>query len=406
VTGPTWQCSACDTFNAPGAAVCVVCDTARGAGPAPAASGKGTPASGKAPSARKPPAAGKTAAKKTAAAGKASAKKPPAPRKAAARKATTARKTPAAGKPARPGKGTGTPLGSGRTAMPGSPVLPLGDDILSDPAAPGGIRVTPELAALLPELFHADGTLKPAVLADDPDATFTDLAAGVLGTTPPATPRRAPARSKPARTTRTARTTRSTGTAGAPRATATTEGDAAAGEPPAREVTRADEILGCGCLLVLVGAVVTAIVLLVMNWSAVRGFFTPGHHGRPAARATATASAKPTPTATVLAGTPCPAELTSLYAGGTGATLVAVYERADPHEEYAFCEDRSGTLHYFGRTVGKPFAGTPDTAKRIPGGFEVVYPATGTFDFHNGVLTEYEKGKKKWDDALTSRSAL
>jgi hypothetical protein len=262
------------------------------------------------------------------------------------------------------------------------------------------------MAALLPEVFRADGTARPEVLAGlfgadgrlKPEALedvdFAELVAAALAVPPPDVPTRRAGAAKPAATTR------STGTA-----SRTVKGDAATGTPgAAREVTRSDEILGCGCLLVLVGAVVTGIVLLIMNWSTVWGFFTPGHHGSPSGKATAPASA--TPTATVPAGTPCPPELTRLYSGGEGSGLVAVYERADPHEEYAFCEDRSGTLHYFGRTVGKPFSGAPDPAKRIPGGFEVTYPATETFDFHDGVLTAYENGKKKWDDELTSKSSL
>lgn len=128
----------------------------------------------------------------------------------------------------------------------------------------------------------------------------------------------------------------------------------AAAAPPAPEPTPGQTVFACGCLLVLVGALITGIVLLVLHWGAAWHAIGHRHHG---SDATAAVTAKPAPdarpTATVAPGTPRPKELVPLMpdGSGTGSVLLAVHIK-------------------------------------------------------DGHLTRYAEGVKKWSDPLTPHSAL
>lgn len=289
----TWQCGACDTYNHSGAVTCAVCETVRPATPPKAASAW--------------PAAAAAARKKPV---------PP------------SRKKPAPAPPPPPGK---------KAAEPAEPAETTG------PAAargPKSVRVSREIAALMPDVFHPDGTMRdraelPGFITAAP---FSDLLEELA---PPDSDGVLLRPSRPA-----ARTTP------APRRAA--PGPAAATAPPAPEPTPGQTVFACGCLLVLVGALITGIVLLVLHWGAAWHAIGHRHHG---SDATAAVTAKPAPdarpTATVAPGTPRPKELVPLMpdGSGTGSVLLAVHIK-------------------------------------------------------DGHLTRYAEGVKKWSDPLTPHSAL
>lgn len=336
MTAATWQCPACDTYNAARAAACTVCETAKPAAPVarPAAVARATPA-------RKPtPTAGK----------------PAAPRKPAA-----ARKPTPPAKPA-PGRDRVTSLAS--------------------------MRVSKDLAALMPDLFHPDGTPRRDLTGTTGKPYEDALARLLAGATPPE--HLAAYVPTPAKRATAPKST-------APKRAATPAPARTSPATPAPELTPGETVFACGCLAVIVGALITGIVMLVLNWGSVWDFVTR-HHGSHAAAA---------PTATVRPGTPCPKDLTALLPSGSadGAVLVAVYRSTAVDEEYAFCAERSGDVYYFGRTIGVAFAGAGHPATRISGGYRVAYPDV-SYEFHGTHLTAYADGKKKSDDPITPASSV
>lgn len=307
MTGPTWQCSDCDTFNGAGARVCTVCDTPRGASEPPPG--------------RKPTAAKKTTTpkKKTTAA----PKKPP-----PAKKTAPAKKAPATGTPAA-GTVVGTPL----------PRL----------HAPGLEWMCPVCHRHVVEEIRCDtcGTLW----------------------------------------SRATTTTRSPVHGGAPRAPGTVR-------PTAPEPTRGEIATACGCLLFLAAAVVTLIVLLIVNWSSVTSFVTGSDSSEPS----------PAPSW----GGPCPKQLTEMIPEGAGATLVAAYSREDLEERYAFCRARSGKTYYFFKPKnGEPY-GNPTEVKRSEGAYVVdFFPQKTSYRFGDGELKAYdEDGKEVWNGDLVPEATV
>lgn len=183
-------------------------------------------------------------------------------------------------------------------------------------------------------------------------------------------------------------------------------------------------MIGCGCLLLVVAAVVTGIVLLVSHWDAMFGGSGSGSgsgsgYGSPvpsdpAASTSAGAPAKATATATVRAGTVCPEALLEVLPAKyrEGTELLAVYRRTDGAEEYAFCHTSGGDFYFNDRPPGP--SGTIEgasAAKRITGGFDVPVDGTGAtgsvdYRFVSGKLTAYEGGKATWSTSYVSKSAL
>lgn len=259
-TGPTWRCSACDTYNAAAAGACEICGTARSAA------------------------------------------------------------APAAG-----------------------PV----------PKAAG-----PDIVALLPDLFNEDGTLKADRAAELAMAALPPVSG--LGSMRGRERREAVAELR--------------------RRT-----EAAAMAAP--EVTPGQEAFACGCLVVLVGALVYGIVMLVTHWGAVTGW--AGH---------TVGLGKASPSPTVTASGPCPPNLlgTLSAAQSTGARLAAVYRRPDVPEEYVLCRTVAGRLYFVqidGTSPGR--AGDPEAAKAIDGGYETG-SAAATIVFKSGTMTYEVGGVKKW----------
>jgi hypothetical protein len=432
VAEATWRCPACDTYNGVALGACDICGTARPATPAPGGKHPDRASTADAPGPAAEPKPAHTAS---------SAPKPtPKP-------ASTPKPKPAP-KPK-------SPRPPGFAPVPAPTSRELLEGLIRDPAAFGGVRATPELAAVLPELFHPDGRVRREI--SGLDGLLPPPGSGATGRrTPPKPPARrtpaekapatpAPARTVPMRTVpkrktaaeRRAAAAASTGSTGSASSTGSTASAApAAGTasrtsraaaPPktgarggapggAPEYTTADTVIGCGCALLLLAAVVTGIVALVLNAGAVAHFFSHLGHASHASHA-ASPPAAPTPGGTVAPGTPCPAALTALIDAdpidgalghtGKGATLAAVYQRHDGQEEYAFCRTSDGTLLYFGRTVGKPYEGTPAGAKAISGGYEVDYPRDGTsFRFTGGKVTAYKKDAKQWDRVIVPEPGL
>jgi hypothetical protein len=414
VTGPTWRCGACDTYNAAGERACEICGTdrtaARPAAAEPAAKPAVEPgardATGRAAAMPVPkPAGGKPepAARKPKPKPEPSPKSKAAPLKGAASGGSSAKRPGGvtSARPAASGTGAGSGRGAGAGAGTGTGAEHALDDpglarllaeLSRSPALPEGARppeprATPEVARLLPDLFHPDGTLRrkgepgggfprawgrigPTVA----DGGTIDLVTDAASYGTPA--RKAPARKAPARKA-------------APRK------GAAAGSRTTPEPTRTDEVLGCGCLVVIAAAVVFGIVMLVTHWGAIAG-----HFGHP------NASAKPTPTVT--ASGPCPASLAAKLpkAEAAGARLAAVYSRTDITEEYVFCENTAGPVYFFGREGGKSTAfGPPELATVVKGGYQVGPPGAECV-FQAGKLTYYDKGKEKWHAPYESKSSV
>jgi hypothetical protein len=349
VTGPTWRCSACDTYNDAGLRACEICGTAKSVATAAAKSAP-KPAAKRAPSG-----SARAGAKRTPPA-KGTPKRKAAPKSGTAGGGSTSR--PAAAK----STGGGTPF-----------------------------RAGPEMARLLPEIFHPDGSVK----STSPfDAAAGPRAWGRIGPTVAdggvidlvADPRPGPA--------------------GKPRGPAAKPKTGTKATP---EPTRTDEVLGCGCLLVIVAAVITGIVLLVLHWSAIvhwKGIFAHSGHPHPSASAT------PYPTTT--ASGPCPAPLAAMLpkTEPAGARLVAVYSRKDITEEYAFCETTDKRFHFFGREgdTSKPF-GSSGPATKITGGFDVTSTDDATsvttdFRFVGGKVAAYEKDKLKWEATIVPKASV
>ena len=329
VTAATWQCPACDTYNAAGAAACTVCETAKPAVPVkrPAPASRATPA------------------------------KTPTPAKPAAPKSPAKKPAPTA-KPA-PGRDSVTSLAS--------------------------MRVSKDLAALLPELFHPDGTPRRDLTGTIGGTPSVDALARLLSGTPPE--HLAAYVPTPAKRTAVPKRAAAPTPVRISRPTATTP-----------ELTPGETAFTCGCLLVIVGALITGIVMLVLHWGSVWDFVTRHHSSHPAAAA---------PTATVRPGTPCPKDVAALLPSGTadGSVLVAVYRSTDMDEEYAFCADHSGDVYYFGHTIGVAFAGAGHPATRISGGYRVAY-ADVSYEFRGTHLTGYVDGKKKSDDPIAPASSV
>lgn len=348
MTGPTWRCSACDTYNAAAERTCEICGTARSV----AVSGPTAP-----PTA--PPVTGSAARSAAKSAGPTSVPKA-APKPAAERKPTSKRAELAR-------------LLEGR--LP-SETLVEGPD--------GELRAIPELARLLPHVFHPDGTFRTPG-ADDflaPSPPWAGPIGDILLSEDFLA--RAPARPKPA------------------------PGRLRKGDEPLTstpETTPRQEAFACGCLLLVVAAVVYGIVMLVMHWGAVIGFLGHSHYGVLDHRHRSTASASPT----VTASGPCPPVLEPKLpkAEAAGARLVAVYDRTDITEEYVFCRTTAGHVYFFQREggVGSSAAyGTAFAASAVEDGYEV--DSTTTRDvFASGALTHYSKGEKKWHAPYRSEAA-
>ncbi|MFF7164200.1 zinc finger Ran-binding domain-containing protein [Streptomyces sp. NPDC008086] len=229
MTGPTWQCSDCDTFNDATARVCDVCETPRRAATAPkAASGPTSAEPGRTPPRKSPP---KRSPARTPPARKASAKKtPPAKKTAAAKKAATAKKATPAGKPP---LRTGIDLVGARTSVAG----------LGWVCPTCGHRVAGYLTC---DVCYTGWT---------PEATTTVRGRPLTGTTP-----------RPSATPDYRR-------------------------PTPREPTRGEVVAGCGCILFIAATVVTLVVLLILNWSTVTSFLTGADSSKGSATPSPTVSA-------------------------------------------------------------------------------------------------------------------
>lgn len=163
--------------------------------------------------------------------------------------------------------------------------------------------------------------------------------------------------------------------------------------PIAPEPTRGEILTACGCLLFLLAAVVTLVVLLIVNWSSVTSFVT-GSDAEPA----------PTPTW----GGPCPKQLTEKIPEGAGATLVAAYSREDLEERYAFCRTKAGKVYYFFKQKnGTPYD-NPSEVKASDGGYVVdFYPQKTSYHFRDSELTAYdEDGKELWNGDLVPEETV
>lgn len=157
---------------------------------------------------------------------------------------------------------------------------------------------------------------------------------------------------------------------------------------PPREATRGELVAGCGCLLFLAAVIITPIVLLILNWSAVTSFVTGSD------------SSKPSPTAS--ASGPCPKPMAETLPEGTGARLVAAYSRDDLEERYAFCRTTAGKIFYFARMKdGEPY-GDPTEARKAENGYVVDFMPQGTsYHFRDGEVAAYdEDGKEIWTGEL------
>lgn len=163
---------------------------------------------------------------------------------------------------------------------------------------------------------------------------------------------------------------------------------------PVREPTRGEILTACGCLLFLLAAVVTLVVLLIANWSSVTSFVTGSDSPEPA----------PTPTW----GGPCPKQLSEEIPEGAGATLVAAYSREDLEERYAFCRTKTGKVYYFFKQKnGKPYD-NPTEVKASDGGYVVdFYPQKTSYHFRDGELKAYdEDGKEIWNGDLVPEETV
>ncbi|SEG25632.1 hypothetical protein SAMN05216223_10471 [Actinacidiphila yanglinensis] len=255
MTGPTWRCAACDTYNGAVAAACDICGTARSESPAAPAP---TAGSGSAATSRTGSTTG--AGSKEGAGSKATPSKPGS--KAAGAKPGS-RTGPAAGKRAAPDR-------SGIESMPPDALSALsrilttgyeegvgGAERLRGLGWPPGLRATSDLVLLFPDLFHPDGTPR------------ADTESGIPFAVPP------PATSAPRG--RAASVPRS----GSPRSGSPRSGSARRRPPPSRtprvgpdgkpvpKATVPQQIAGCGCLLVLVGGLVFGIVMLILHGDAI-----------------------------------------------------------------------------------------------------------------------------------------
>lgn len=162
---------------------------------------------------------------------------------------------------------------------------------------------------------------------------------------------------------------------------------------PPREATRGEMVAGCGCLLFIAAAIITPIVLLILNWSTVTSFVTGSD------------SSKPAPTAS--ASGPCPTAMAAVLPEGTGARLVAAYSRDDLEERYAFCRTKAGKVFFFARAKdGEPY-GNPTEARESDHGYVVDFEPQGTsYHFRGGDLTAYDaKGKEMWKGDLVPEAS-
>ncbi|OWA03819.1 hypothetical protein B9W62_26510 [Streptomyces sp. CS113] len=147
-------------------------------------------------------------------------------------------------------------------------------------------------------------------------------------------------------------------------------------------------VAGCGCLLFLAAVVITPIVLLILNWSAVTSFVTGADSSKPS----------PAPSASG----PCPKPMAEMLPAGTGARLVAAYSRDDLEERYAFCRTTAGKVFYFARMKdGEPY-GDPTEARKSENGYVVDFVPQGTsYHFRDGEVAAYdEDGKEIWTGEL------
>ncbi|MET9353564.1 hypothetical protein ABZY14_11260 [Streptomyces sp. NPDC006617] len=163
---------------------------------------------------------------------------------------------------------------------------------------------------------------------------------------------------------------------------------------PPREATRGELVAGCGCLLFLAAAIITPIVLLILNWSAVTSFVTGSDSSKPS----------PAPSASG----PCPKPMAEMLPEGSGARLVAAYSRDDLEERYAFCRTGSGKVFYFARMKdGEPY-GDPTQARESEQGYVVDFRPQGTsYHFRDGEVTAYdEDGKEIWQGELVPEATV
>lgn len=393
-TGPTWRCSACDTYNAAAERACEICGTAKGAavGKPSAAPAKSVPTPVSKPEPKSVPKPVSTSAPKSSA-------KPPAklvPKPAAAKRRTTPKRAGASGSSAKrpgpakttPAKSTSPKSTSSRSASAKPPAKPAGSGVRdaksADPTwelarllegklpaetlfegADGKLRTLPELAVLMPEIFNPDGTFKTP-------GSYGGLAGSGSWLGP------------------TGDLARDAVLAETPWLKRAADPEPAVTPKPGPAPTVGQEAFACGCLLIIAAAVVYGIVMLVMHWGAVAGFFMRDH-----------GSGKASPSPTVTASGPCPAALDAKLPKkeAAGARPVAVYNRPDITEGYAFCRTTAGNVYFFQREGGvsssAPF-GNPLLATPVKGGYEVGSD-TSTLDvFTSGTLRHYVKGKEKW----------
>ncbi|RFU83833.1 hypothetical protein DY218_25725 [Streptomyces triticagri] len=355
---PTWQCSACSTFNAADETACTVCDTARREAekkPAPAKPSRPKPS---------PPPARTTPTKRTPSSRSTPAKRTPAPRK------TTPKRKPATKRTDPPGRTPPT-----RTTSGASGRRPSDAESLTD-----------ILASLEWECPNCGL-----------DVVGTTLCRVCRTTWKPSFSTTLPSPSRVPRTRSASpgvRTTSSSGRAWGPilddPVTPTPP------KPPPHEATRGEIIAGCGCLIVIAATVITLIVLLIVNWGSVISFFTGSDSD----------SADPKPTAS--ASGPCPKQLADQLPKGSadGARLVAAYSReGDNEERYAFCRTTKGKYYYFFQKNSGARYDSPSPAKKTKDGYSLSVPPN-SFRFRNGEITAYANGKESWKEALVPEASI
>lgn len=352
MTGPTWQCSDCDTYNDAAVRVCDLCEMPRREAAAP----KAVPAP-KGGEPRKTPAK-KTPAKKTPTK-KTPAKKTPA--KKAPAKTTPAKKTALAGKEAFLPSGARPPT---RTAPS-----------RARPAMPG-------LDWECPVCLH---DVVGRVTCDVCGTLWTrDTRTTLHGRPLPGSP----TRTRPGDPVRP-----SSPLTGGP-----AFGDPLRPRPIPREPTRGEVAAGCGCILFIAAAVVTLIVMLVLNWSTVTSFLTGSDSSKGSA----------TPSPTVSASGPCPKELAAMLPKGSvsGARLVAAYSRDNVKDRYAFCRTKAGKVYYFfAKEAGERY-GRPTAAEKSGTGYLVRFPDS-SFRFRDLEVTAYDKDDKElWKEKLTPEATV
>ncbi|MCF1599100.1 hypothetical protein [Streptomyces muensis] len=167
-------------------------------------------------------------------------------------------------------------------------------------------------------------------------------------------------------------------------------------KPTSREPTPGEVVAGCGCILFIAAALVTLVVLLILNWSTVTSFLTGSGSSKGSA----------TPSPTVSASGPCPKELAAMLPKGTapGARLVAAYSRENVKDRYAFCRTKAGKLYYFmAKKTGASY-GRPTVAVKSGTGYLVRFPDS-SFRFRDLEVTAYDEDDKElWKEKLTAEA--